>query len=250
MKHHVLIGLGIGSALAFGPLLATRAGEPTQAAKTPWKIAAELEEACSCNGPCPCWFNALPSRMSCDGAQVVFIKKGNYGKVSLDGLAVGQFVKSPEGQTMADSFGKWYFDYVYIDERANDAQRKALQEIASHLYMPGAAKREFRFVSISRTLEGNDHVVTVGQAGNFRGHLTDGGYKGAPKISNPPLADPSHKEFLQGKATKIAYNDAGQKWNFENTNYMFNKFSTDSAEYEKFEAELAKKMEAAKKAMK
>src|SRR5664279_5706426 len=29
---------------------------------------------------------------------------------------------------------------------------------------------------------------------------------GAPKVSNPPLADPTHKQFLQGETTKLAYN--------------------------------------------
>src|SRR6266853_96829 len=87
---------------AFG--LADRAAA---ASKTSWKITGELEEACSCRPACPCWFKSLPSRMTCDGAQIVFITKGHYGKVSLEGLAIGQFVQSPEHNSMFESFGNW-----------------------------------------------------------------------------------------------------------------------------------------------
>ncbi len=58
------------------------------------------------------------------------------------------------------------------------------------------------------------------------------------------MADPTHKQYQQGQTTKLTYNDAKQDWKYENSNYMFNKFSTDSKEYEKFEADMAKKMAA------
>jgi hypothetical protein len=51
-------------------------------------------------------------------AEIIFITKGHYWKVPLEGLAVGQFVQSPEHQSMFESFGKWIFDYIYIDEKA------------------------------------------------------------------------------------------------------------------------------------
>ena len=101
------------------PLTSVRAADKAEA-KTPWKVAGDLEEACSCRPACPCWFKSLPSRMTCDGAQIIFIGKGHYGKTPLDGLALAQFVQSPEHQSMFESFGKWNFDYVYIDEKANE----------------------------------------------------------------------------------------------------------------------------------
>jgi hypothetical protein len=56
------------------------------------------------------------------------------------------------------------------------------------------------------------------------------------------LADPTHKEYLQGETTSLTYKDAGQDWKYEKSNYMRNQFKTDSREYEKYEAALAKKM--------
>src|SRR5882672_7426711 len=91
----------------------TRASAATTG-KPAWKVTGELEEACSCRPACPCWFKSLPTRMTCDGAQIVFITKGHYGKIPLEGLAVAQFVQSPEHQSMFESFGKWNFDYVYV----------------------------------------------------------------------------------------------------------------------------------------
>src|SRR6478609_4814018 len=110
------VGLALSVSLLSPPLSARAAAEK----KPSWKISGELEEACSCRPACPCWFKSLPSRMTCDGMQVVIIQKGHYGKVSLDGLAVGEFVQSPEHKSMFESFGNWNFDYVYIDEKANE----------------------------------------------------------------------------------------------------------------------------------
>src|SRR5256714_10630935 len=131
-------------------------------AKPAWKVAGELEEACSCRPACPCWFKSLPSRMTCDGAQIIFISKGHFGKTLLDGLAVAQFVQSPEHQSMFESFGNWNFDYVYVDEKANEEQREALKELAQHFFPPAAKKREFRYVPISRKIEGDEHISTIG----------------------------------------------------------------------------------------
>jgi hypothetical protein len=213
-----------------------------EAAKTPWKLTGELEEACSCRAACPCWFKSLPSRMTCDGAQVVFITKGKYGKTSLDGLAVGEFVQSPEHKSMFESFGNWNFEYVYIDEKATEEQREALKEVAAHLFPLAAKAREFRYVPITRTIQGNEHTTKVGDYALVSGHLIEGGYNGAPKVKNPPLADPTHKEYFQGEATKLTYKDAGQDWKYENSNYMWNKIQVDNKEYAKYEADMAKKM--------
>src|SRR6478735_2425341 len=77
-------------ALAVGSSQAADSSTP----KVSWKVSGELEEACSCNAPCGCWFTSLPSRMTCNGAQIIFISKGKYGKTPLDGLALAQFVQS------------------------------------------------------------------------------------------------------------------------------------------------------------
>jgi len=175
--RHIIIGslfvLGVSVAIA---------GDTAAGKKPSWKIAGDLEEACSCRPACPCWFTSKPSRMTCDGVQAVFIDKGRYGKTSLDGLAVAQFVQSPEGKSMVESFGNWNFDNLYIDERANEEQREALKEIATHLFPPASKERHVQFVPISRKVDGKEHSVVVGKSGSFAGHLIEGGFGGTPKI--------------------------------------------------------------------
>src|SRR5436190_22656859 len=134
-------------------------------AKPSWNVTGELEEACSCNAPCPCWFKSVPTRMTCDGVQVVFITKGQYGKFQLDGLAVAQFVQSPEGKSMFESFGNWNFDNIYIDERASEDQRPALKELAAHFFPPAAKTRKYHYVPITRKIEGVEHIIKVGTVG-------------------------------------------------------------------------------------
>ena len=234
------IRLLVSAFIVSGLAHAAEPGNPT------WKVAGQLEEACSCNSPCPCWFKAVPTRMTCSGMQVIFIKKGNYGRTKLDGLAVAQFVQSPEGKSMFESFGKWKFDNVYIDESATEEQRAALKVLAGHFFPPPAAKREFFFAPITRRIEGQEHILKIGAVGACSAHLVGGGFTGAPKITNPPLADPTHKEWWQGETTSLTYTEAGQNWKFEKSNYMFNEFVVDNKTYEKHAAEMAKKMAASK----
>src|SRR5437868_3520332 len=217
---------------------------PKEEKATKWKITGQLEEACSCNAACPCWFDSKPTRMTCGGNQVLFIQKGNYGNVKLDGLAVANYAQSPENQTMMKSFGKWNFSTNYIDGKANPEQRKALEAIAMTVLPSknGSPNFETKYVPITRKIEGKDHIITIGNVATFTGHLVEGGLGGSSKITNPPGADPLHHEYAQGKTSKMTYSDSGQNWDWQDSNYMLGTFTIDSAQYEKYVAGLAQKM--------
>jgi hypothetical protein len=216
--------------------------------KTAWKVVGQLEEACSCSAACPCWFGSKPTKMACSGGQFIFIEKGHYGSVKLDGLGVGAMSKSPDGKGMMESFGNWDFNYYYIDEKATPEQRDALKALAKTVLVPNASpKEEIRFVPLTRTITGKEHKISLGTYGHFSGHLIEGGLGGATKITNPPGADPLHHEYSQGQTTTMAFNDASQDWKFEGSNYMFGTFELDNEQYERFAAGLAQKMAAMKK---
>src|SRR5437588_13049477 len=211
---------------------------------TKWKITGQLEEACSCNAACPCWFDSKPTRMTCGGNQVLFIQKGNYGNVKLDGLAIANYAESPEDQTMMDSFGKWKFSTNYIDEKANPEQRKALEAIAAAVLPSNNGSKNFKtvYVPITRKIEGKDHVISIGNVASFTGHLVEGGLGGSSKITNPAGAEPLHHQYAQAKTTKMTYNDSDQNWNCSDTSYMLGTFTIDSDQYTKYAAGLAQKM--------
>jgi hypothetical protein len=246
MKLTTLLVVFIALTFAISPMQGFPA-EQTTPDKTYWKITGQLEEACSCAAACPCWFNSKPTRMTCGGGQVLFLEKGMYGNTPLDGLAFGTAAESPEGKTMMESFGTWKFAYLYIDEKANEDQRKALQAIAQTVFGPASPNLQIRYASITRTIEGKEHKIQVGDLWKFHGHINEGGLGGSSKIVNPPGADPIHHEYEQGTTTTLTYTDAGQNWNYSNTNYMFGTFTVDSEQYSKFAAGLAQKMEQMKK---
>lgn len=224
---------------------------PADEKKSPkWKITGQLEEACSCNAACPCWFDSKPTKSTCGGNQVLFIQKGNYGNVKLDGLAMANYAQSPEGQSMMDSFGKWNFSSTYIDEKANPAQRVALEAIAKAVMSSDNSSTNFKteYVPITRRIEGKTHTITIGNVASFTGTLIEGGLGGPSKITNPPGADPVHHEYAQGKTAKMIYNDSGQNWDWQDSNYMLGTFTIDSDQYAKYAAGLAQKMAAKEKA--
>jgi hypothetical protein len=232
-------------ALPFLMLIVTALTLTAEDKKTPWKMAGQLEEACSCNAACPCWFMSSPTHSQCSGGYALFIDKGSYGTVALDGLGVAFIGASKEGTTMMESMGDWDFMTIYVDEKANPEQRKALLAIAKETSPPAAPPERTRvvYVPITRTVNGENHTVKIGDVGGFTAHLMPGGLGGTPKIVNPPGADPIHKEYQQGITSSQTYKGDGKKWDWSNSNYMFASFSTDSDEYAKFSQAMAQEME-------
>ncbi len=93
-----------------------------------WHLAGDWFDVCNCTIPCPCTFAQAPSEGDCEGILAWHIRKGSYGDVGLDDLnvvALGTFEGNLwAGETKA-TMG------IYMDERADDGQREALQVIFS-----------------------------------------------------------------------------------------------------------------------
>jgi hypothetical protein len=93
---------------------------------TSWQVAGDWFDVCRCRVPCACTFAQAPDEEECDGLLAWHIREGNYGDVSLDDLnvvAVSWFkgnVWTGEGRPILG---------IFIDERADEGQREALQTI-------------------------------------------------------------------------------------------------------------------------
>ena len=91
-----------------------------------WRVAGDWFDVCRCRVPCACTFAQAPDDGECDGILAWKIREGNYGDISLDGLnvaAVGTF----EGNIWTgEAKPKMGF---FIDERADETQREAIQTI-------------------------------------------------------------------------------------------------------------------------
>src|SRR5262249_6155413 len=151
-----------------------------------WKISGQLEEACSCDAACPCWMDSKPTHMNCGGGQVIFIERGSFGGGPLDGLAIGMIGQRPDRMAVMEAIGKWPFLYIYLDEKANPEQRKALEAVAAQTIPPLAAPDHTRTIwaPISRTVDGKEHMVRIGRDWTFSGHLVEGGLGGPTRIVN------------------------------------------------------------------
>lgn len=232
--------------VATGLAGAAFAAEPPKSSD--WKMSGDLEEACSCDAACPCWMESKPTRMNCAGGQVIFIDKGSYGGVPLDGLAIGMVGQNPDHTTMMDSIGNWQFAYVYLDAKATPEQRKALEAIAAQTIPPLAppGRTKTFWVPITRAVNGNNHTIRVGNDWTFTGHLVEGGLGGPTKIVNPPGADPIHHEYMQGRTSATHYAKDDRDWNWSNTNYMYGNFDVDGEQYAKFNQMMMQMMMKAK----
>jgi hypothetical protein len=93
-----------------------------------WKASGDWFDVCKCSIPCPCEFAQAPTYGDCEGVLAYHIRNGHYGETSLDclnALALSYFKGNIwAGNTKASIA-------FFIDERANEQQRHALQMIFS-----------------------------------------------------------------------------------------------------------------------
>jgi hypothetical protein len=90
-----------------------------------WQAKGDWFDVCNCNMPCPCEFAQPPTFGECDGILVWHIGEGTYGEIPLNGLnvaAIGYF----QGNIWAGAKATMG---IFIDQRADNQQREALQAI-------------------------------------------------------------------------------------------------------------------------
>src|SRR5438445_10372798 len=98
--------------------------------QTRWQIAGDYFENCNCDVVCPCLFSpnapltSMPTAGACEVAFGFHVERGSYGDIPLDGLNVALAARTPG--VMAE--GNWSVA-LYLDERADEQQRQALQAI-------------------------------------------------------------------------------------------------------------------------
>jgi len=98
--------------------------------QTRWQITGDYFENCNCDVVCPCLLSPnqpLTSRPTAGACEVAFgfhIDRGSYGAATLDGLNVAMIARTPGPMAQ----GNWSVA-LYLDERANEQQRQAIQTI-------------------------------------------------------------------------------------------------------------------------
>jgi len=93
-----------------------------------WRLEGDWFDVCKCRIPCPCTFAQAPSEGDCEGILAWHIREGHYSDVSLDDLnviAVSSFEGNIWDRETKAATG------MFVDERADESQREALQVIFS-----------------------------------------------------------------------------------------------------------------------
>ncbi len=96
-------------------------------AKQNWKVEGQYFESCNCEVLCPCLLThaqARPTEGHCDVVLGFHVDKGNFGNVDISGLNAAQALITPG--PMAQGGGTFA---LYVDKRANNEQRAALEAI-------------------------------------------------------------------------------------------------------------------------
>lgn len=91
----------------------------------PWSIECDYMESCNCDFGCTCNFSGIPNFGNCEALVGYHIRKGDYGKVDLKGLDFVYAASWPRAIHQGDGTLR-----VYITDRASEAQRDAISEIA------------------------------------------------------------------------------------------------------------------------
>jgi hypothetical protein len=86
-----------------------------------WHLTGEGLVCCPCKVPCPCRSNGAPTNKHCENTGLIHIRRGHYGKVSLDGFNFVAVNGAMETQTAPDM--------LYVEPSASDEQLIALERI-------------------------------------------------------------------------------------------------------------------------
>jgi len=134
-----------------------------------WEMRGEYCETCNCDILCPCLptnTTAMPTQVHCDVMLAYHIEHGSVGDVSLDGLSFVIALQTPGA--MIEGHAKVA---IYIDEKANDEQRRSLEAILGgesggppSVMMDAMSVEElkgFRFVPIVFGMNGNKRTLEI-----------------------------------------------------------------------------------------
>lgn len=190
-----------------------------------WWMRGDWFDVCSCDIACPCEFAQPPTNNHCEGVLAYHVREGTYGDARLDGLniiGVAQFTGNIWAGEAKVSMG------LFIDERADEQQRLALQMVFSGQaggFMANFAKligevRGVEFVPISFDVAADlaywraqipGKVDAAAQA--LTGPMTPPGKR--VQTLNPPGSEVGPGQIATwGKTTTNLVNAYGLRWDW------------------------------------
>jgi hypothetical protein len=192
-------------------------------ARPQWEVEGHYSEACRCEVICPCVLGKGPTYDTCDTTMVFQINKGRYEDVVLDGLYAITFSN----------------ERYYLDERANEQQRRALEEISKELaedvygrpLAPPAAVDPVKVVSIQATMTLDRVEARIPDVLELRAErLMESGGDQPWEIMDRPISIKWMPHKWAGKSAIYKFEDAsdGRKWNLSGRSAQFGAFKANS----------------------
>jgi hypothetical protein len=205
--------------VATGALVASRF-KPAEASPK-WEVEGHYSEACNCEVICPCVLGNRPTYGTCDTTMVFHIDKGRYQGVVLDGLY---------GITFSNV-------RYYLDNRANQDQQRALEEIIPKLAVGVyqrplgqlAADDPVKVVPIQATMSLDRVEATIPGVLELRAQrLTEPGGDQPWEILGRAVNNEWMPRKWAGKSEIYKYSDGERQWNLAGRSAQFGSFKANS----------------------
>ncbi len=193
-----------------------------------WSLNGTYFEACNCDVACPCVFTSAPTEGKCTVLLAWHIEKGKYGDVSLDGLNVVLAAYVPGHMLRV----KWDIA-LYLDEKANPAQRDALTTIYA-----GKAGGEpaalaplvgkvlgVKPVRIEFTAKGRERCLRIPKIAEMEIAALEGAGGKEVALENLPLTAVPNQTAVVAKSKKLTFHDHGMDWNVSGKNGFYMPFA-------------------------
>lgn len=193
-----------------------------------WKLTGTYFETCNCETACPCVFLSAPTEGECTVLIAWHIDSGHFGDVDLDGFSAVFAVHSPGH--MAEV--KWNAA-IYLDEKADDAQREALLQIfsgqagghpsvlASHVgQILGVANAPIEYQA-----QGRKRSLRVGDVAEAEIEAIEGQAGAEVTVTNHPLCIAPAHPAVAARSKRLIFKDHGLDWNISDKNGFYSPFS-------------------------
>jgi hypothetical protein len=193
-----------------------------------WSIRGTYFETCNCDAACPCVMLSDPTEDDCTVMVGWHIEEGSFEDVSLDGLNVALAAYCPGNMAKVP----WQAA-VYLDDRASQAQAKALGQIFSgqagghparltqHIgEMLGA-----RSVPIKFRANGRRRSLSVGDVAQAAIQAVEGQGGSEITVANHPLAIAPGYPAVVSHSESVRYQDYNFQWELSDKNGFYSPFS-------------------------
>ncbi len=176
----------------------------------------------------PCYFLSPPTTGKCQGLIGWHIDKGGFEDVTLDGLSVVLAADIP-GHIVEV---KWKVA-LYLDERADEAQKDALTKIFSgqvggHMATLATFIGEMlgvKSAAIDFQVEGKRGSIRIADIADVEFEALEGQDGTEVTVTNQPLAVAPGEPLTVGKSKRNTYSDYGLRWEVSDRNVFYSPFA-------------------------